>query len=98
MDYGHDLYSDFCEEPPQKKTRGDMEKDAALERFLHKKDDKIPPNPILLISVTNAKYPVDVEVMFKVTGIIGKVRECEKWYRWYLVFRISIFCYKFSLH
>jgi hypothetical protein len=74
MDYDND-YGDYSGQPPQKKSRGDGENGAggALDHFLHRNDDKIPPNHILLFSVTNTKYPINVEVIYKVTSIVGKV-------------------------
>jgi hypothetical protein len=70
MDY--DYGNDYGGQPPQKKSRGSGEH-GGMEHFLHRNDEKIPPNHILLFSVTNTKYPVNVEVMYKVTSIVGKV-------------------------
>ena len=34
---------------------------------------QVPPNHILLISIKDTKYPINVEVMYKVCSIIGSV-------------------------
>jgi heterogeneous nuclear ribonucleoprotein L len=76
MDYDND-HGDYGGQPPQKKWRGGGGggENGGMEHFLQRNDDKIPPNHILLFSVTNTKYPVNVEVMYKVTSIIGKVKK-----------------------
>ena len=75
MDYDTE-YRDYGGggQPPQKKLRDDGGENGVMEHFLHRNDDKIPPNHILLMSVTNNKYPINVEVIYKVTSIIGKVK------------------------
>ena len=73
MDYenGYESYGG----PPLKKVRGEEESHhAGMDRFLERQDEKIPPNHILLITVTNNKYPINVEVIYKVTSIIGKIK------------------------
>jgi len=57
--------------PPAKRPRGEGER--TLETFLERKDEKLPPNHIILITVKDAKYPINVEVIYKVAGIIGAV-------------------------
>ena len=69
--------------PPNKKSRGDYSFDDQnydyvgnqnLQDFLERKDEKLPPNHILLITVLNAKYPINVEVIYKVCNIVGKIK------------------------
>jgi len=69
--------------PPHKKSRGDHHQFGHgagyddfpnLREFLERKDEKLPPNHILLITVLNAKYPINVEVMYKVCSIVGAIR------------------------
>ena len=55
--------------PPTKKPRGDDGMTAYLER----KDEKEPPNHIVLITVRDAKHPINVEVIYKVCSIVGPV-------------------------
>jgi heterogeneous nuclear ribonucleoprotein L len=58
--------------PPAKRSRGE----GGMNRnSLERNDDKIPPNHILLITVMDAKYPVNVEVMHKVCSIVGPVNK-----------------------
>ena len=45
-----------------------------LREFLERKDEKLPPNHILLITVLNAKFPINVEVMYKVCTIVGAIK------------------------
>jgi hypothetical protein len=75
MDYenGFDSYS---QGPPMKKVRGEEggESGHGMDRFLERQDEKIPPNHILLITVINNKYPINVEVIYKVTSIVGKIK------------------------
>merc|ERR1719350_721270 len=75
MNHGHG--------PPHKKPRGDHHQFGHgagyddfpnLREFLERKDEKLPPNHILLITVLNAKYPINVEVMYKVCTIVGNIR------------------------
>ena len=57
MDYenGYESYGG----PPMKKVRGEEESHhAGMDRFLERQDEKIPPNHILLITVTNNKYKI----------------------------------------
>ena len=69
--------------PPSKKSRGDYSYDDQgcdfvgnqnLQDFLERKDEKLPPNHILLLTVLNAKYPINVEVIYKVCTIVGKIK------------------------
>ena len=70
--------------PPHKKSRGDYHHGGGyqggyddypnLREFLERKDEKLPPNHILLITVLNAKFPINVEVMYKVCTIVGNLR------------------------
>ena len=64
--------------PPHKRSRADFhgayDDYPNLREFLERKDDKLPPNHILLITVLNAKYPINVEVMYKVCTIVGSIR------------------------
>ena len=64
--------------PPHKRSRGEFhggyDDYPNLREFLERKDDKLPPNHILLITVLNAKYPINVEVMYKVCTIVGNIR------------------------
>jgi hypothetical protein len=61
--------------PPMKKVRAEEgAPSSGMERFLERQDEKIPPNHILLITVINNKYPINVEVIYKVTSIIGKIK------------------------
>jgi len=69
--------------PPNKKSRGDYSYDDQgydyvgnqnLQDFLERKDEKLPPNHILLLTVLNAKYPINVEVIYKVCTIVGKIK------------------------
>ena len=85
--------------PPHKKPRGDHHQFGHgghddfpnLRDFLERKDEKLPPNHILLITVVisdmlicskiyfseqvlNAKFPINVEVMYKVCSIVGTIR------------------------
>ena len=72
--------------PPHKKSRGDYHHGGGgyggggyddypnLREFLERKDEKLPPNHILLITVLNAKFPINVEVMYKVCTIVGSLR------------------------
>ena len=65
--------------PPSKRSRGppDFPEDhgnPGLGEFLERKDEKLPPNHILLITVLNAKFPINVEVIYKVCTIVGPVR------------------------
>jgi len=72
--------------PPHKKSRGDFHNNyhghggggyddyPNLREFLERKDEKLPPNHILLITVLNAKFPINVEVMYKVCTIVGTIK------------------------
>ena len=63
--------------PPHKRSRADYhgyDDYPNLREFLERKDEKLPPNHILLITVLNAKYPINVEVMYKVCTIVGNIR------------------------
>ena len=69
--------------PPSKKSRGDSRYEEHgfdfgasqnLQDFLDRKDEKLPPNHILLMTVLNAKYPINVEVIYKVCTIVGKIK------------------------
>jgi len=64
--------------PPNKRPRGEFhggyDDYPNLREFLERKDEKLPPNHILLITVLNAKYPINVEVMYKVCTIVGNIR------------------------
>ena len=71
--------------PPNKKSRGDYGSyeeqggydyvgNQNLQDFLERKDEKLPPNHILLLTVLNAKYPINVEVIYKVCTIVGKIK------------------------
>ena len=64
--------------PPYKRSRPDFhggyDDYPNLREFLERKDEKLPPNHILLITVLNAKYPINVEVMYKVCTIVGNIR------------------------
>ena len=66
--------------PPHKRSRADYHGHGGyddypnLREFLERKDEKLPPNHILLITVLNAKYPINVEVMYKVCTIVGNIR------------------------
>jgi len=64
--------------PPHKRPRGEDGSFLGGERwgiteFLERKDEKVPPNHILLITIRDAKYPVNVEVIYKVCSIVGPV-------------------------
>lgn len=64
--------------PPFKKPRGDGVSNggpSAVEQFLERSDEKIPPNHILLITVLNPKMSINVEVIYKVCTIVGKVKK-----------------------
>merc|ERR1719208_724034 len=62
--------------PPFKKPRGDgVNNGAGIEHFLERSDEKLPPNHILLITVINPKFPINVEVVYKVCSIVGKVKK-----------------------
>ena len=41
--------------------------------FWERNDEKVAPNNILLISIKDTKYPINVEVVYKVCSIIGPV-------------------------
>jgi hypothetical protein len=86
MDYENGSYDGYSG-PPMKKVRGDEESGSGghhhhggssgghgMDRFLERQDEKIPPNHILLITVINNKYPINVEVIYKVTSIVGKIK------------------------
>ena len=64
--------------PPHKRSRADYHGGVGdwpnLREFLERKDEKLPPNHILLITVLNAKYPINVEEMYKVCTIVGNIR------------------------
>ena len=63
--------------PPHKRSRPEYhgyDDYPNLREFLERKDEKLPPNHILLITVLNAKYPINVEVMYKVCTIVGNIR------------------------
>jgi len=88
MDYENGSYDGYSG-PPMKKVRGDEGGESGsgghhhhgggsgghgMDRFLERQDEKIPPNHILLITVINNKYPINVEVIYKVTSIVGKIK------------------------
>ena len=79
MDFENGYSGDGYGGPPMKKVRGEDGESGGghhhgMDRFLERQDEKIPPNHILLITVINNKYPINVEVIYKVTSIIGKVK------------------------
>jgi hypothetical protein len=54
--------------PPVKKPRGDPGESAhafSLEHLLERCDEELNPNRILLFTVFNNKFPVNVEVIYK---------------------------------
>jgi len=63
--------------PPFKKPRGDggMNNGGNFDHMLERADEKIPPNHILLITVFNAKFAINVEVIYKVCSIVGKIKK-----------------------
>ena len=47
----------------------------SLEQFLKRDDEKLPPNHIIRISITNVQYPINVETVYKVCSMAGGVRK-----------------------
>lgn len=45
-----------------------------VQQWLERSDEKIPPNHIILVTVFNAKFPINVEVIYKVCNIVGRVK------------------------
>jgi len=65
--------------PPNKKSKSDGHRGVQsykdIDQFLERSDSKLPPNHIILISIINIQYPINVEVIYKVCAISGKVRK-----------------------
>ena len=69
--------------PPYKKSRGEGGDEhhgnggggQSMDHLLERGDEKIPPNHILLVTVFNAKFAINVEVIYKVCSIIGKIKK-----------------------
>ena len=84
--------------PPHKRSRADYHGHGGyddypnLREFLERKDEKLPPNHILLITVLNAKYPINVEVMYKVCTIVGNIRRVVCFERNTVVQVLSLSC------
>ena len=83
MDYDHGMMDQQQERgaggPPYKKPRGDnngsMNNGGVMDHLLERGDEKIPPNHILLFTIFNAKFTINVEVIYKVCSIVGKVKK-----------------------
>jgi len=56
--------------PPAKRPRGD---ERGLADFLDRKNLKLCPNHILLITIRDSRYPINAEVIKKVCSIVGQV-------------------------
>jgi heterogeneous nuclear ribonucleoprotein L len=76
MEYEHG-YEATSRGPPVKKPRGDTESGHAfsLDQFLERNDEKLNPKRILLFTVFNPKFPINVEVIYKVCALVGNVRK-----------------------
>jgi len=65
--------------PPNKRSKSDGYGGAQpyqnIDQFLERSDSKLPPNHIILISITNIQFPINVEVIYKVCSMSGKVRK-----------------------
>ena len=46
-----------------------------LDHFLERGDGKLPPNSVLLITIINVQYPINVEIIYKVCSMAGGVRK-----------------------
>jgi heterogeneous nuclear ribonucleoprotein L len=66
--------------PPNKRSKSDGGGGGGggyfnLDQFLKRDDDKLPPNHIIRISITNVQYPINVEVVYKICSMAGSVRK-----------------------
>jgi len=73
-------YSGSQDAPPAKQLKSEHSNGGGgarygLDTFLMRDDDKLPPNHIVLISITNVQYPVNVEVIYKICATVGAIRK-----------------------
>lgn len=64
--------------PPTKRPKAEFSNGGGrygLESFLRREDEKLPPNHIVLISITNVQYPINVEVVYKICAMAGSIRK-----------------------
>ena len=65
--------------------RGPTLREHEIEEELNKFDPNARPNKVLLFTVLNADYPIDVSIIYKVTSNVGKVDRIVIFRRGYVI-------------
>ena len=68
-----------------RERRGPNLREHEIEEELNKFDPNARPNKVLLLTVLNADYPIDVSIVYKVTSSIGKVDRIVIFRRGYVI-------------